>query len=242
MKIVLAFLLCVGVATLGSAKPAAAEESDLWDAIKGLVAILPTEELKAWAKDTYANDEDAKELVKYFRGSHFANWDGYRWTLDSWLNFVGELDDGGVPTRDLLNAIRKFLGMTPIPENSLKNIQPLNLKHNQAATKVIRKIIALLDKPDIEWELSHLVVEVGKILKPHQEKIEEYLIEKIQNDASVQKLIGYIASEKFEQYIKDMQAKQEVLEFVQLLKEGNIPVEKIAKTLCDIFAWKDVCA
>jgi len=197
-------LCLVLLATLTGSKA----DKGLGDIINGLVEIMPMDDLQNWLIEKYTGDVDFQTLVKYLGSDHFRKIDDHildhQWQYD----FILWLESEGLTVISTMNTVRELLGLPAYHPPTVVSI-----------TK--------FEKPDIEWELLHLIEEVGKILEPHAEEIKAYW-ESVKDEPKLAELLEKLKSDDCKEFAVDYVYEfQEFKEFIELLKDGNLPMDEI---------------
>jgi len=228
LLVVSAFVLLAGVH---------AQEQTLYDVLKEGLKLVPVEELKKWGQDKVKNDKDAQKYIEYIKSDHHKAIDKWQFQDTAIYDYFDYLKKGSVPIYETLNKLRKRIGLPDIPKRPSADLE----LEEQVISPIMAILAVLVDPPNIDWELLHLYNEAGKIMEPHQEKIKEWIVEKMLNDKHIQGLYRYIASERYEDIIIHMMKSKEYRQYLDLLRKGKLPIDEWFKQTCAIFKWKRVC-
>jgi len=243
MKFAAAFLglLCLSVAygfSVKSLKHTKDDEHTLSDDLFELANLLPKDEIVEWGVDKMYNDEDCQKFLEYLSSHHFAKVDEWAQESEEVYELLNYLEDEGVDAYQILNLVRKFVGLPEIqPRNLIVHIKPHSEKSSRDNIVKMLKGLMALAPPEIEWELSHLLEELGEILKPHSNAILNKLLEKLNSDVHIQNLYDYITSEKTEAIYHHMEESKEFQELLELLRRGNLDVDRAIQLGCDFLGW-----
>jgi len=177
---------------------------------QGFVDRLPVEELKEWVHEKYENDEDFQELVAYLGSDHFVAINEHILSHQWMQDFIQYLKDNGIP---------------PQFQKTLHSLFRLPHHHNpKFNTK---------EKPEVDWELLHLVQEAAEIVKPHVEELTAYY-ESIKDEPKAKEFIAKLKAKDCEEFaVEYVYPFQNFQELIQILEEGNLPVTQILKWIKD---------
>jgi len=182
--------------------------------VEGFVKLLPVEDLQNWATEKYISDVDFQTLIKYLGSEHFRKIDDHvldhQWQYD----YLMWLESEGLEIIPTLNVIRSLLGL---PEYHPPTVVS----------------ITSFEKPDIEWELMHLIEELNAIMEPHAEAIQEY-VNSVKDEPKVKEVEARIKAEECREFAVDYVYPQtEVQELIELITEGNIPMQQILEAIAN---------
>jgi len=222
MKVFVALFAVLGLAL---ATPSNTRDHNLRNDLFELHVITPRDEIVAWLTDKIQNDKDMQAFIGHLMSDHFKTMDSKllsntenNFPLDN-LSYLFE--NGLTKAYELANKIRVTIGLPPV---------------EPPVVSKMRTVFLNVDTPKVEWELLHLVEELGKILEPAGPAYQGWYEEK-KTDEHVIALYQFISSDKTREYAKWAAEITEVQEFAQMLREGNIPVDQIVEAIKNALGW-----
>jgi len=214
------------------------DEHTLKDDLFEIANLLPKDKIVEWGVDKMYNDPDAQKFLEYLSSEHFAQVDDCAQKSDEVYEFLDYLEDEELEAYQLLNLIRRFIGLPEIqPRNRIVQIKHHSKKSLRDNIVAMIKLLTGPAPPEIEWDLLHLLEEIAQIVKPHANAILNKLLEKLNADKHIQRLYDRITSNKTEAIYHHMDKSDAFHEFLELLRQGNLDVDRAIQVTCDFCDW-----